>query len=330
MTTPVRIQRLIAVFSVILFAGKLWAWYLTRSVAILTDALESIVNVITGLIGLYSVSLAARPRDANHPYGHGKAEFVSAAVEGTLIAVSGFVIIYAAVVRLIHPDPVRQLDTGIIITGVTGVLNFIFGTYAIRIGTRHRSMTVEAAGKHLRSDAWSTLAVVAGLVLLLLTGWQWLDSVGGVGFAVIIVTTGYRVLRKSLAGIMDETDQALVEAVIAFMQEHRRPQWIDLHNLRVIRYGDALHMDVHLTVPWYHQVQDADAEIHQLEELIRSHFGSKVELFVHVDACMPYQCRLCAVDPCPVRQEACRGQLVWSPENVLRDAKHGRPLDDTN
>lgn len=326
MTAPIRIQRLIALVSVILFAGKLWAWYLTHSVSILTDALESIVNIIAGLVGLYSVTLAARPRDANHPYGHGKAEFVSAAVEGTLITISGIVIIYEAVVRLLYPGPLRQLDAGITITAATGVLNFLLGTYAVRIGGKHRSMTVEAAGKHLRSDAWSTFAIVGGLLLLLLTGWQWLDSAVALLFAMLILVTGYRVVRKSLAGIMDETDEALVQEVIDFLQQHRRPQWVDLHNLRVIRYGDALHMDVHLTVPWYYQVKDAGTEIHALETLIRSHFGSKVELFVHIDACMPYQCHLCTVDPCPARQAPFRGQVFWNKENVITDAKHGKPL----
>ncbi len=323
MTASIRIQRLIAITSLVLLAGKLWAWHLTHSVAILTDALESIVNVIAGFIGLYSIVFASRPRDTNHPYGHGKAEFISAAIEGTLIIIAGVVIMYEATSRLLHPGDLDQLDIGIIISVVTGAINFLLGKYAVRTGARQRSMTLEAAGKHLQTDAWSTFAIVAGLVLLLLTGWQWIDSAVALLFGGIILRTGYKVIRKSLAGIMDETDEKLAHEAIGFLQRHRRPQWIDLHNFRVIRYGANLHVDAHLTVPWYYQVKDADEEIHALEALVRSHFGDKVEMFIHIDACMPFQCSLCTVDPCPERQEPFKQQVTWTKENVWNDAKHG-------
>ncbi len=300
------------------------AWHLTHSVALLTDALESIVNVVAGFIGLYSIVFAARPRDTNHPYGHGKAEFVSAAIEGTLIIVAGVIIIYEAVDRLLHPGALEQLGTGMVISVIAGIIHFLLGRYAVRTGIRQRSATLEAAGRHLLTDAWSTFAVVAGLGLLLLTGWQWIDSAVALLLGILILRTGYKVIRKSLAGIMDETDQKLVREVISFLQQHRKPQWIDLHNFRVIQYGANLHIDAHLTIPWYYQVIEADKEIHALETLIQSHFGSKVELFIHIDACMPFQCSLCTVDPCPERQAPFKQQVVWTEQSVWNDAKHGR------
>jgi cation diffusion facilitator family transporter len=323
MAAPIRIQRLIAFTALALLAGKLWAWHLTHSVALLTDALESIVNVVAGFIGLYSIVFAARPRDTNHPYGHGKAEFVSAAIEGTLIIVAGVVVIYEAVNRLLHPGALEQLGTGIVISVVAGIIHLLLGRYAVRTGIRQRSATLEAAGKHLLTDAWSTFAVVAGLGLLLLTGWQWVDSAVALLLGVLILKTGYRVIRKSLAGMMDETDQKLAREVIAFLQQHRKPQWIDLHNFRVIQHGSNLHIDAHLTIPWYYQVVDAGKEIHALETLIQSHFGNKVEMFIHIDACMPFQCSLCTVDPCPVRQEPFKEQVVWTEQSVWTDARHG-------
>jgi cation diffusion facilitator family transporter len=320
---PIRIQRYIAFLSVILFLGKLWAWYLTGSVAILTDALESTVNVITGFIGLYSVLLAAKPRDANHPYGHGKVEFISSAIEGALIGIAGLFIVYEAIAQLIYPRAIKQLDTGIIITIIAGVINFLMGRYAVGIGRKNRSATVEAAGRHLLSDAYSTLALVIGLVLLLFTGWEWLDSVIAIAFSVFIIYTGYKVLRRSLAGIMDETDEALIKSVVQLLQQYRKPQWIDLHNLRVIQYGEVLHVDAHMTLPWYYRVCSAEKEIHSLENLIREHFGGKVELFVHIDGCMPYSCKLCAIENCPVRQETFKGQIIWNLQNVWENHKHG-------
>jgi cation diffusion facilitator family transporter len=320
---PIRIQRYIAFLSVVLFLAKLWAWYLTHSVAILTDALESTVNVITGFIGLYSVLLAAKPRDTNHPYGHGKAEFISSAVEGALIGIAGLFIIYEAVAQLLHPQEIKELNIGIIITVVAGAINCAFGIYAVRIGKKNRSLTVEAAGQHLLSDAYSTLAIVIGLVLLLFTGWEWLDSAIAIVFSLFIIYTGYKVLRRSLAGIMDEADETLLKNVVHILQQNRKPQWIDLHNLRVIQYGDVLHVDAHMTLPWYYRVADAEKEIRSLEHLIQEHFGGKVELFIHIDGCMPYSCKLCAIENCPVRQESFKGQIQWNLENVWANHKHG-------
>lgn len=321
---PIRVQRFIAVLSVVLFAAKLFAWYLTHSVAILTDALESTVNVITGFIGLYSITLAAKPRDLNHPFGHGKAEFISAAIEGSLIFLAGLLIIYEAVAQLLEPKPLHGLDYGIIITAVAGLVNYIAGVYAIAEGKKHRSATLEAAGKHIQVDAWSTFAIIGGLILLKLTGWIWLDSVVAIIFAVTILVTGYKVVRKSLGGIMDEADEALLSTVIRFLQEKRRPEWIDMHNLRVIQYGDVMHVDAHMTLPWYYRVADGEKEIHRLEDLIREHFGNKIEIFVHIDACAPYSCKLCALEGCPVRQEIFVAQLPWNSENVWADSKHGK------
>ncbi|HLO69821.1 MAG TPA: cation diffusion facilitator family transporter [Flavipsychrobacter sp.] len=321
---PVRIQRYIAILSVVLFLGKLWAWYLTHSVTVLTDALESTVNVIAGFIGLYSIILSAKPRDIDHPYGHGKAEFISSAVEGSLIFIAGLMIIYEAIDQLIHPKPLHKLDVGIYIVAATGILNFFIGTYAVAQGKKMRSLILESAGKHLRVDAYSTFAIVAGLALIMFTKVQWLDSVVAMLIAIIILVTGYKLVRRSLSGIMDETDMQLLNDVIAYLQTNRRAQWIDLHNLRVMQYGDVMHLDAHMTLPWYYTVKDADAEIHVLEEMIKQHFDNKVEVFVHIDACQPYQCKLCAVANCMHRQAPFIAQHEWNRENVWYDSKHGK------
>lgn len=322
--TATRIQRYIAILSIILFIGKIWAWYLTRSVTILTDALESTVNVIAGLIGLYSIILAAKPRDLNHPYGHGKAEFVSAAIEGSLIFVAGLMIAYEAIRQLIEPHPLQQLDIGIVIVAVTGAVNMVAGIYAVRVGKQQKSLIVESAGKHLKSDAYSTIAMVAGLILLLLTGWQWLDSALALIFSAVIIVTGYKVVRKSLSGIMDEADEQLIQQVIDLLQKNRKDSWVDLHNLRVIEFGNKMHIDAHLTLPWYYMVRDAEVEIHAIEDLVSEHFRNKVEVFIHIDACQDYSCKLCALKDCPVRQQNFIAQTNWDMNNVWTDSKHGK------
>lgn len=323
---PVRIQRYIAILSVLLFLGKMVAWYLTHSVTILTDALESIVNVMAGFLGLFSIALAARPRDTNHPYGHGKAEFLSSAVEGTLIMLSGLVIVYEAIHHLITPQPLEQLNTGLIIVAAAGLVNFLAGKYAEKAGKTHNSMILESAGKHLQTDAWSTVAIVVGLLVLVFTNnkWPWIDAVIGLAFALITMIAGYKVLRKSVSGIMDEMDIELLKEVIDVLQKNREPHWVDLHNLRVIQYGSLMHIDAHMTLPWYYLVADADKTIHTLESLIKSHFKNQVELFIHIDGCMPYQCKLCALAECPKRKEPFAQQLEWNIDNVWTDAKHGK------
>ncbi|MEY3432821.1 MAG: hypothetical protein RL131_757, partial [Bacteroidota bacterium] len=186
-----RIQKVVAIVAVFLFIFKLVAWYITQSVAVLTDALESTVNVVAGFISLYSLYVAAKPRDKEHPYGHGKAEFVSAAVEGSLVAIAGVIIIYEAIDNIIHPHIIQQLDIGMIIVGSTAVINFATGWYAIRIGKKNNSLALIASGKHLQSDTYSTIGIVIGIGLIFLTDWIWLDSAVAIAFAFFIIYTGY-------------------------------------------------------------------------------------------------------------------------------------------
>jgi len=322
----IRIQRFIAFLSVVLFLGKMLAWYLTGSVTVLTDALESIVNMVAGFLGLFSIIFAARPRDTNHPYGHGKAEFLSSAVEGTLIIIAGVLVIYEAIVHLLVPHKLEQLNLGLIIVAISGAVNFFAGKYAEAQGKKGNSVILISAGKHLQTDAYSTVAIIIGLLLLVLTNnrWQWLDSVVAMAFSFIIMITGYKVLRRSISGIMDEMDMPLIKEVVEVLQKNRKPDWVDLHNLRVIQYGELMHVDAHMTLPWYYQVADADREIHALESLIKSHFNNQVELFIHIDGCMPYQCKLCALEGCPERKAPFQAQLTWNIDNVWADSKHGK------
>jgi len=180
------IQKWVAIISVVLLAVKLIAYYSTHSVSILTDALESIVNVIAGFIGLYSLYIAAKPRDTDHPYGHGKAEFISAAIEGTMIGSAGAIILYKAIQSLIHPVALHKIDYGIILVAITAAINFIVGYFCLRTGKKNNSAALIASGKHLQTDTFSTAGIIAGLLLLYFTGFAWIDGVVAILFAVFI------------------------------------------------------------------------------------------------------------------------------------------------
>ncbi len=322
MTTNISIQRNIAFLAIVLFLIKITAWWWTKSVAIYTDALESIINVVAGLIGWYSLWLAAKPRDKNHPYGHGKAEYISSAIEGTLIVIAGIAIITEALCNLRNPVQIHRLDAGLFLIGATALTNFIAGRIAINRGNKLRSVALVASGKHLQTDTYSTAGVIIGLLLLRFTQWLWLDAVVAIIFATLMLITGYRVLRRSLAGIMDEADLSLLEKLIAHLNRQRRDQWIDLHNLRMIQYGSILHLDGHLTLPWYYNIREAHQEIEALDKTVQARFGNQIELFVHVDGCMDFSCKICALDHCPVRKHPMQQRLIWTPENVLQNKKH--------
>jgi cation diffusion facilitator family transporter len=298
------------------------AWYLTNSVAILTDALESTVNVVAGLIGVYSLYVSAKPRDADHPYGHGKVEFISAAVEGTLISAAGIFIIYEATIKLLHPQPIKKLDYGIILVTATALVNYIAGTICLRTGRRNNSLPLIASGKHLRTDTWSTAGIIVALALLYLTGIAWLDSVVAFVFAFLIIFTGFKIIRTSVAGIMDETDIILLNNLVDLLNNNRRENWIDLHNLRIIKYGSTIHLDCHLTVPWYLNVNEAHAEIEALAGIVKNKYGEAVELFVHSDGGQEFSCRICSKHDCLVRQHPLERKIEWTINNISRDRKH--------
>ena len=317
-----KIQKRIAALSILLLIAKTFAWYITGSVAILTDAFESIVNVVAGLIGVYSLYVSAKPRDQDHPYGHGKAEFISAAIEGSLISIAGLIIIYEALNNLIHPHSIKKLDYGIILVAVTGLVNYFAGAICIKTGTKNNSLALISSGKHLQTDTWSTLGIVIGLVLILITDLLWLDSAVAILFAILIIFTGYKILRSSVAGIMDEADSSLLKKMVQTLNENRKENWIDLHNLRIIKYGSTIHLDCHLTVPWYLNVHEAHKEIDALSSLVKNEYGESVELFVHSDGCLEFSCKICTKRDCHVRKHSFEKKVEWTMENISSNHKH--------
>lgn len=317
-----RVQRWVVMVAIVLFVLKIVAYFLTKSIAVLTDALESTVNVIAGIIGLYSLYVSAKPKDADHPYGHGKAEFLSAAIEGTLIMVAGLIIIYEAGYNLFNTHTLEKLDYGILIVALSGLINFIMGQIAIRKGRKNKSLALEASGRHLQSDTYSTAAVICGLILIYFTNIQQIDSIVAIIMSFIIMFVGYRITRKSIAGIMDEADEKILSQLVDLLNHNRRPNWIDIHNLRVIKFGSVLHVDCHLTVPWYLNVQESHEETEKLMNLIQHEFGESMEFFVHVDACKDFSCPICTINDCKVRLHPFQKMITWTPENIISDKNH--------
>lgn len=317
-----RLQLYITVLSVVLFIAKIIAYYLTNSLAILSDALESIVNVVAGFIGLYALYIAAKPKDIEHPYGHGKAEFISAAVEGTLIIASGILILYQTIQSIFNNKPIEALDIGLILVAITAIINFIAGSICLNIGRKNNSLALISSGKHLRIDTYSTLGIIASLLLMYFSKLFWLDKIFAALISLLILFNGYKILRASLAGIMDEADMELLNKLVLILNKNRRENWIDLHNLRVIKYGSTLHVDCHLTVPWYLNIHEAHKEIDALSDLIKQEFGNAIELFVHTDGCLDFSCPICIKTDCTKRLHPFNKKIEWTLKNIVSNQKH--------
>ncbi|MES2589500.1 MAG: cation diffusion facilitator family transporter [Bacteroidota bacterium] len=315
-------QKSIVVFGLVLFVVKIFAWYLTGSVAIYSDALESIVNIIAGFLGLFSLYLVSQPKDENHPYGHGKVEFITSGIEGILIAITGIIILVEAIQNLFQKTELEKIDYGIYLVAFTALVNFILGYYAVQKGNKTHSPVLKSTGKHLITDTYSTLGIIVGLILIYFTHIYWIDGAVAIAFSFLILYTAYQIIRDSISGIMDEADQKLIHEFIEFIQKSRIPTWIDLHNLRIIKYGSKLHADLHMTLPYYITVLEAHEEMEKLDKLVNSHFSDRVELFVHTDPCQDFSCQICSLKDCKVRQFSQEKIIQWTFENVSSNRKH--------
>jgi len=302
--------------------AKFVAYFLTNSNAILTDAAESVVNVIASAFAFYSIYLSTLPKDENHPYGHGKVEFFSAFVEGVLIGIAGIIIILKSGYDLVYPKEIKQLFDGAIIIGSTGIINLVVGFYLINIGKKNRSITLEADGKHLLTDSITSGGLVLGIILIQLTQLVWLDSSISIILGCYIVFNGYKLTRKSVGGLMDESNIELVKDIVKILQENREDSWIDIHNLRAQQYGADLHVDCHVTLPYYFDLNMVHQEISAIDKLINVAGSYETELFIHADPCLPACCNYCKMPNCGVRQEEFRAEITWNMENVTKNQKH--------
>lgn len=315
-------QKTVAIIGILLFLGKLIAWHLTNSDAVFSDAMESIVNIIAAFMGLYSLYLAAKPKDVEHPYGHGKVEFVTSGVEGALIIFAGIIIIVQAVDSLLHGNVPKKLDWGILIVAVTAGINYLMGYISVKKGIQQNSLVLQSSGKHLQSDTFTTLGVVLSLVLVYFTHLYWIDAAVALIFGGYIMIVGYKIIRKALSGIMDEADLEMLTRLAKIMNENRKPDWIDLHNTRIQQHGSGLHIDAHLTLPWYYELRKAHEEMEEAYKLIAANSDRMIEFNFHLDDCKPFSCEICQLSECPVRQHAFVKKIEWNADNISQEQKH--------
>ena len=253
-------------------ALKFWAYLLTGSVGLLSDALESVVNLVAAIVAVIALSIASRPADSNHHYGHGKVEYFSAGIEGLMIFVAAMVIMYSAVERLLHPQALDAVGVGLLITLIATSINAAVGWLILRAGRRHRSLTLVADGKHLLTDVWTSIGVVIGVGLVALTGWLPLDSIVAIAVGLNILWTGFTLVRNSVHGLMDRAlntaDEArVIEVVNSFVAEYP-PGQLAFHALQTRESGQQRFVSLHVLVPGQWTVATGHDLVERVESAI--------------------------------------------------------------
>ena len=314
--------------ALLMLAAKYQAYRMTGSTAVLSDALESIVNVVAAVFALGGLVFAGRPADRNHPYGHGKIEFFSAAFEGGLIAFASVVIVYEVVLILLAGAAVRQISAGVVIVLVTGLVNLVLGGYLVRTGRRYNSLTLVADGKHVIADFWTSAGVVVGLLLVQLTGLAWLDPLVALLVALSLMWTGFRLVRHAAGGLLDEEDPALLSRVLAALQRYVGHGVIRVHHLRAIRSGRFHHVEAHLVVPEFWSVDRAHGVSEDVAALVIHDLGVEGEMVFHTDPCHRIYCATCDLEDCPIRREPFLGATPLTLEEAVQpDMPHVAPQE---
>jgi cation diffusion facilitator family transporter len=262
--------------AVITIAMKSVAYLLTGSVGLLSDAVESIVNLLGAVMALGMLTIAARPADAEHPYGHSKAEYFASVVEGILILIAACGIAYTAIERIRAPRPLEQVGIGLVVSVAASLVNFFVSRRLMAAGKKHNSITLEADAQHLMTDVWTSVGVIAGIGLIAVSGWTWLDPIVALVVAVNIVWTGIGLVRRSVDGFMDislpDAERAAVETVMAKYRQKK----VEFHALRTRQAASQRFITVHMLVPGAWSVHDAHHIAEDFERDIRAVLGDAV------------------------------------------------------
>ena len=307
------------IISVILFIAKLVAYFITGSAAIFSDASESVVNIFATSMALYSIILSSKPADESHLYGHGNIEFFSAGIEGVLIFLAAIIIIYQAVTDLLRGPELESLNIGVMIIAVTGGINFLLGYYLIKTGKKTNSLTLIADGKHILTDSVTSVGVVIGIILVMITDIIFLDPIVAIIVALNIMGTGYKLIRVSIGGLMIETDPELLQKISNILSGMRKEYWIDLHELRYWKSGDRLFIDFHLILPYYFTIEQTHKEEKEIDEKLQEVFINS-QIKIHFDYCVPELCRFCGYEECIERKEKCSIDFDWDAKKLTGDA----------
>lgn len=296
---------------IVLMGLKFLGYWVTGSSAILSDALESIINVVASGFGLGSVLFSAKPADEDHPYGHGKIEFFSAGFEGALIIAAAVGIFFEGMKQVLHPQDLPNLDKGLFFLVLAGFGNLLLGLILLKVGNRTGSIVLQADGKHLLTDVFTSGAVLLGLAIVYFTDWFRFDGIIACIAGANIVFWGFKLVRQAYAGLMHTSDPALLDEICGLLLLQRKDIWVDVHRLRAWKSGSQVHVDFHLVLQRQLTLEAAHREVKELEMVFSDHFGGASEILIHLDPCCDPNCPVCNFDPCNLRHEGIVREKIW-------------------
>jgi len=302
-----------------MFITKMTAYFITGSVAIFSDAAESVVHVAATGMALFSIILSSKPADETHLYGHGNVEYFSAGVEGFLIVFAAGVIIYQAILDIIAGPTLESLSIGVIFISAAGIVNLALGYYLIRTGKKTNSLTLIADGKHVLTDAITSIGVLVGIILVLITNYVLLDPILAIIVALNIVFTGYKLIRESIGGLMLETNPEILKTISGRLISIRKDYWIDLHELRYWQSGETTFIDFHLILPFYFTIQQSHNEEKRIDEELEKEYPNS-QIKIHFDYCNYDLCKFCGYQKCDVRKDEKKIDFNWNVEKLAGSA----------
>jgi cation diffusion facilitator family transporter len=311
----------------VLLILKFVTFRLTHSAAVLSDALESIINVVAASFATLSVWMSAKPPDREHPYGHGKIEYFSAGFEGALIIVAAAGIFYSGLQHLFQPRELPNLEAGLIILCCATAVNLFLGIWLTRVGRRTDSITLIADGKHILTDVYTSAAVLIGLLIVYTTQYLWLDGAMACLVGINILFTGTQLVYQSFVRLMDASDPLLLDQITSALEQHRRMEWIDIHQLRAWRSGNLIHIDLHLVLPKDLSIDQGHEQAKAVERVLTDHFHGNASVLVHIDPCNENQCRVCRQNACKWRSCPLDSREPWKKDHLIRSLAENSEMD---
>lgn len=305
------------VVSFFVLALKVFAYTQTHSTGILSDALETTVNVVTAIVAMIVIKYALEPADEEHPYGHGKIEYFSAAFEGGIIFFAGIAIIFESIQALFQKAEVHDIEKGIGYIIIATFINALAGIYLLKTGKEKNSEALKASGAHLMSDVKTTLGVILGLIIFKLTNLAWIDSAIGILVGAWLLFESYQIVAKNLGGLLDQFDVNSVKELTEKINKHLEPAIIDIHNLRIIRSGSFHHVDAHIVVPEYYDIKLVHDIIERFESRVVKDYTFDGEFAFHTDPCSQNYCSACEVLDCKIRNSAFVQRTIFNAQHVI-------------
>lgn len=312
------------VMGTVIMALKFWAYHVSSSTAILSDALESVVNVTAAIFLVFAMRFSLAPPDREHPYGHGKIEFITAIFEGGLVTFAALTILYEGVRAYFEPRNLVDLGQGIWILAIAGACNGALGIFLVRLGKRTQSMSLTADGKHVFSDFLTSIGLILALILMEWTKWYWIDFAVAIALGLLLLATGVPLIKEAMDALLDSQDAKLLEKIRINIENKRNAAIIRLHNVRAMRHGRRIYVGGHVVVPEFWPVQKAHDLVERFENTVVKEMFLEGEMEFHVDPCRRMFCSICEVQECPVRQEAFRERPPLTLEEMIS------PVDRTD